>query len=562
MKNTINLETIDKDIHDILIPFLKVNSETATLGEKKSEAFLLDFLSHIPYFKENADHFGSFPIADDPLNRAVSWAMVKGADSNAVILLHHNDIVGVEDFKTLHHFAFQPQLLEKELLKMAGELQSEAREDLLSGEYLFGRGAADMKGGGAIQLALLKRYSEVKNLKGNIILLSLPDEENLSAGMRAAVNLLIELKEKYHLQYQYAFNSEPHQRKNKNNGLISEGSVGKMLAFVYVRGFLSHVGKVFEGLNPLSVLSEIAIETELSPLLSDHVDGESAPPPTWLYLRDRKENYDVSMPLGAGGCLSILTLDSDPTEILRILKKLARHSFNKVIKRMNDRYHIFCSNTGLQHGDLPWKPSVITYSELLKEAQEAHGKEFVSKYEEKLQEVNQKILKKEIDYMESSFLLTEFVYNFISDLSPRIILGLVPPYYPNVSNLILGEIPGSKQNLYEFLSNYSFKQFGQKYDREFYYTGISDLSYFALKNSIRIKEELQSNMPLYGASYRIPLENIEELSLPCMNIGPWGKDFHKLTERVYKKDLYEKTPALLNQAIQYVLQEDLITDCP
>ena len=28
-----------------------------------------------------------------------------------------------------------------------------------------------------------------------------------------------------------------------------------------------------------------------------------------------------------------------------------------------------------------------------------------------------------------------------------------------------------------------------------------------------------------------------------INIGPWGKDFHKLTERVYKEDLYERTPA-------------------
>ena len=38
-----------------------------------------------------------------------------------------------------------------------------------------------------------------------------------------------------------------------------------------------------------------------------------------------------------------------------------------------------------------------------------------------------------------------------------------------------------------------------------------------------------------------------------MNIGPWGKDFHKMTERVYKEDLYERTPMLLNRAVELIL---------
>jgi arginine utilization protein RocB len=43
-------------------------------------------------------------------------------------------------------------------------LQTDARNDLESGRFIFGRGTADMKGGGSIQLALLKRYSALKNL--------------------------------------------------------------------------------------------------------------------------------------------------------------------------------------------------------------------------------------------------------------------------------------------------------------------------------------------------------------------------------------------------------------
>jgi arginine utilization protein RocB len=47
---------------------------------------------------------------------------------------------------------------------------------------------------------------------------------------------------------------------------------------------------------------------------------------------------------------------------------------------------------------------------------------------------------------------------------------------------------------------------------------------------------------------------MEALSVPVINIGPWGKDLHKFTERVFKADLFERTPALLEAAIDYLLE--------
>ena len=41
-----------------------------------------------------------------------------------------------------------------------------------------------------------------------------------------------------------------------------------------------------------------------------------------------------------------------------------------------------------------------------------------------------------------------------------------------------------------------------------------------------------------------------------MYIGPWGKDFHKPTERVYKEDLYMRTPKILGVAITELLRND------
>lgn len=553
MIEKIEMKDIGKDIDEILRSYLAVNSETGTSGEKDIELFLMNYFDQIPYFQENKDLFGSWAIKDDYLERAVSWAMVKGEGQETVVLIHHNDVVGVEDFQSLKHFAFHPDQLEEELKRIAEELYPEAREDLLSGNYLFGRGTADMKGGGAIQLSLLKRYAALSKRKGNILLLALPDEENLSAGMRAAVDLLAELKEKHGLQYVYVLNSEPHQRRRPEAGLLAKGSVGKLLAFVYVRGFLAHVGKVFEGLNPAMLLSEIATQVELSPFLSDHERGETSPPPTWLYLRDRKEDYNVSMPLGAGGCVSILTLNSNPLLMMEKLKFVAEEAFLTVIERMNMRYAAFCASCGRPIEKLPWKVKVSTYGELMEEAYAAHGEKFSYAYERKHREINDKVMNGEADLRESTFVLTEFIYNYVPDLSPRVVLGFVPPYYPHVCNSLLENIPPQYASLYDQLAAYSVETFGQEYDKKYYYPGISDLSYFALRDSKVVEEELEKDMPLYGEAYSVPLAKIEELSMPCMNIGPWGKDFHKMTERVYKQDLYERTPALLNRAIEFLL---------
>ena len=80
-----------------------------------------------------------------------------------------------------------------------------------------------MKGGGSIQLALLERYSRMEHFRGNVIVIAVPDEENLSAGMRAGVELLAELKDRYKLNYKIMINSEPHQRKDFSQGIFSGG---------------------------------------------------------------------------------------------------------------------------------------------------------------------------------------------------------------------------------------------------------------------------------------------------------------------------------------------------
>lgn len=553
MKDLI-LKGIEKDIEEIFYPYVEIKSNTYTEREREIEPFLVNFFKNIPYFKNHPDHFGTYDVRNDLHNRKVCWGLVKGKGDETVILLHHFDVVSVEDYKILKPYAYSPKELEAELMKIKEDLPLDAKMDLESGEFIFGRGTADMKGGGAIQLALLKRYSEIKNLKGNILILAVPDEENLSAGMLSAVLLLKGLKEKFKLQYSMLINSEPHQRIDEEVGVISEGSVGKMMPFFYVRGYLSHAGKVFEGFNPVNLLSEIVRRTELNVELSDFIEDEASPPPTWLYFKERKEQYDVSLPPSAGGCLSVLTLNRDPTSLLDSIHEICYQAFVDIIKDMNEKYQAFGKRMDKSFGALPWEAKVVTFKELYDEAYSDYGETFKAKYDVALQDIKEKVQTGKLSIIEGNFQLVEAIYDFINDVSPRVVLGLAPPYYPNVANMYINSLSDKAKNLSSKVIDYSFKHFNQPYKREYFFTGISDLSYTSLTDSKLIKETLQENMPMFGSLYSIPLQEIEDLSVPCINIGPWGKEYHKFTERVLKEDLFHQTPELIHYAISSILE--------
>ena len=427
MKNDPFFCGIEKDIRDLLLGYMKVESFSFSPNERLAEPFLKEFFAGIPYFREHPEFCGAYEIQGDPLDRKVMFGMVRGRGNKAVVLIHHYDVVGIEDFKLLKEYAFSPDELEKKLLEVKDSLPTDAREDLESGGWLFGRGGCDMKAGGSIQWTLLKRYSELDDFEGNVIVVAVPDEENMSAGMRGAVRLLAELKDKYDLDYRMMINSEPQQRKSADEGIFSEGTVGKIMPFVYVRGYLSHVGKVFEGFSPVNLMSEIVRRTELNMDFTDAVGDECSPPPTWLYLKDSKTVYDVSMPLSMAGCISVLTLNQTPMTIIDRIKTICEESFDKILGEMRQSFDRFSSVAKPLVKELPWKPSVMSFMELYNEALRDHGDAFKAAYEEELEALTAKLTTGDTNILRCNFELVEKVFEYVDDLSPRVVYGLIPP---------------------------------------------------------------------------------------------------------------------------------------
>ena len=367
------------DIERIFYDLVKIKSDTGTKLELDIEEFIYNWLNKLPYFQDNKNNFGKYTLSNDSLNRAIVWGLLKGQGKETVILLHHHDVVDTFDYGILNEYALDPDKL---IQKISGaDINDDTRSDAESEKWIFGRGTADMKAGAAIHMSLIKKYSEKENFKGNILLLSVPDEESFSKGAREAASLLKKLKNDHNLDYQICIDGEAHERDDKGRSVFYEGSVGKTLVAVYVRGKKTHIGHIFQGLNPSHILSQIVTDIDMNPAFSDRVEKEVSPPPSWTYCRDTKEQYDASIPESAGGYFSVLTLSKSPKEILDEVKKITKISFDEVIKRINTHYDRYRIMGHMPIERLPWESKVVLFSQCYQEALEDSGEEFIKAYE-------------------------------------------------------------------------------------------------------------------------------------------------------------------------------------
>ena len=99
----------------------------------------------------------------------------------------------------------------------------------------------------------------------------------------------------------------------------------------------------------------------------------------------------------------------------------------------------------------------------------------------------------------------------------------------------------------------------QRYDypivtRKFY-PYISDLSYCGIAAAEHM-DKLTGNMPAWQLTYHLPVQAIQSISMPVVNIGPYGKDAHKLSERVCLEYSFDAMPLILQRTMEILLGVD------
>jgi arginine utilization protein RocB len=532
----------------VLKELTAIDSVSASTRENQAAVFIHHVLGAVPYFQRHPELYGARTIPGDPLKRDIVYALVRGRAKAAIILLGHYDVVEVEDYGRIRDYAFDIDRLPEQLAGM--DIDDDARRDLESGEWIFGRGAADMKGGVAIHLDYLEEYSQNPG-EGSLLFIAVPDEESYSLGMRKAVELLTELRERWDLEYELLINTEPTHREGGRQ-ILPIGTGGKCLPVALVQGKKAHAGAVFDGMNPIGVLGNIFAATELSMDFVDLKGDEATMPPSWTFFKDLKDTYDVSLPVWAAGYFNVLSFYTTPTEVMERLKGICRRAFEDYLDKTQEaflKYHALRSRR--PERDIPREYRIMDFRELIAHCREQRGEEFEEFYRNLYGDIKARVQANELNYPGATIRIMRGVLEFSGITAPAAVLGFAPPYYPAMCSTGISGKEGRIMDYFEVIREYSATEYGIDIRPEQYAVGLSDCSYAAIDRPFDYRS-FADNAPLWGDLYHIDFDLIEGLNVPCMILGPYSKDYHRMTERVQREDLTNRIPALIRRIGSHV----------
>jgi len=538
-------------IFELTKELVNIKSVVGTEEENRVSEKLYEVLSALPYYKEHPEDLFFVENLEDPQRRNSLMAVLKGQkeeNSTAVVLIGHIDTVGISDYGALAPYATNPDLLPDKLKEL--DLPEAVQKDIESGEYLFGRGVLDMKSGVSMIAHLLEAASgSLSDFSGNLVACFVSDEEGNSRGMLSCVPKLVELKNKEKFHYTVAIDTDYTSTRtlHDNNRYLYAGTVGKLMPSFYIVGKETHVGDPFGGLDANELASELVRKINLNVALSDESMGEVTVPPVTLRLRDLKPEYSVQTNRDAEVYFNYATHGITPEKVLAQLKKEAEESFQSVITKLQAQYDVFTERMHLPKGTLPWKVLVLTYEELFLQVERTFKdlSGYMNAYAEKL--LSQGIT----DEREVSMHMAKELTKISGRKEPLMLLYFSPPYYPHMA--VTGETEVEKK-LLSILEGFTDENGPHPVVFRKFYPYISDLSYFSLPEAEAV-EALKKNMPGFSVSYKLPLEEIRNLSLPVANIGPYGFDAHQYTERIEKEYSFEKLPPIFLNTVLGLLEK-------
>ena len=510
-------------------------------------------MSEMKYFKAHPENLYFVPVKGDKLGRKSVVAIVNGEkkpSDKTVVMIGHIDTVGISDYGPLAEYANQPLVLTEKFKEI--ELPAQVKKDLESGEYLFGRGIFDMKSGDAIIMALMEMISDdIENFEGNLIYGAVCDEEGNSGGMLNVVPELCRLQDEKNYDYLALLDTDymTEEYEGDENKYVYVGTVGKLMPTFFVVGKETHVGESFKGIDPNQIAAEITRRINLNPEFSDVAEGEVTLPPVTLKQRDLKPEYSVQIAKTAVVFFNYATHCSTPDQVLDKMVKAGQECFQNVVDMLNERYETFCEMAHRPFHKLPWEARTMTYHQLCEVVKAEVGEEF----DAKVQAYAEELMKDEtIDARDRNTRLVEFVHGMWSDKNPVLIVYFSQPYYPHI--YIKGDEPKEKALLDAVADAVDTTNTDYKLVYKKFFPYISDLSYGAAPREDGIIEAFMENMPGYGTVYNLPMKEMQRLNLPVLDIGSFGKDAHKFTERIEKKYTFEVAPELVYKTVMNLLK--------
>ena len=544
-------------MEQLAIELVRLRSVVGTGGERAVTIWIRDWLSRLPVFSAGHDKLLFEAIDGDEAGRGSLIAILEAPDptSETVLLLGHTDTVGVSDYAAAERFATDHYSLPAALQGL--ELDSISKADLESGGYVFGRGIFDMKAGiAALMLLAEELASRADRLKANFIFAFVPDEEGGSLGMLAAVKRLAAVSKERGWNFKAALDTDYMTGRFEEDTAkyVYLGTVGKLLPSIFVHGAATHVGEAFDGMDANFLAAVIMHSIDMDPKLCDEMGGEATQPPISLRMKDLKEEYSVQTTDGAFLYFNYATHKSTPDEVIRKLKARVESVMGEAAKELARRSteHSALSDAGRKAAYRV--PSVMTYDELLSCVRRHMG----DKLDDVISGFELGSGKSYPDLRDYSLALVREVHRHLPDQGPKAVIFLSPPYYPHIT----AEGDDGKANLLAQAAEKAVEEARSLFPYDIrtrkFYPYISDLSYCRLPSKNGAIDALVKNMPAWPKKYSLPLDDISALDIPVINIGPYGKDAHRPTERLSRAYSFDAMPFILKRTLELLTGTDLL----
>lgn len=547
------MEFTKEGMLDLTKKLVRIRSVSHTSGEKEAADALYSLLAEERYFQEHPDQLRFLSVEQGGLERRAVLAFVRaGRPVNGTVLLNgHFDVVDTDVCGDLADLAFDADAYTARVGQR--RISEEARKDLESGNWLFGRGVMDMKAGLALYMTYLAHMARHRDeLGANLLFLAVPDEEGNSVGMRGALSGLCAFLREQHLDLLAALSGEPAFWTSKTTAesrparILFTGTTGKIMPLFFCVGREAHVGYAFDGVNAAALAARVVCLMDCCPDFLDGTGRDTLTPPVCLKLKDLRDTYSVTLPERAAAYFNVLTVSRSPLDMLEICREVARRALDETLAGIREAGRRFQERSGRLDSPVPeWKPLVLAVHELMEQLGGKGGTQEVS---ERLRTFMAS-LPSGMDEREKGLAVIDHLVSLANLKGPAIVVGFLPPYYPQRLNLRATEKERRLRTIMEGVAADLEAQVGNISLVECF-SGIMDLSYMGFQGKADALQVLADNMPGWGTLFSLPMSDLLSLDVPIASVGPSGKDAHKDTERLELKYSFEVAPRMLERVIR------------
>jgi arginine utilization protein RocB len=343
--------------------------------------------------------------------------------------------------------------------------------------------------------------------------------------MRGVISCLATLREEEGLDLLACVDTEP-TFESPESIAVYHGTIGKIMPLYLCVGRETHVGEYYEGLNSTLIASYLNISLDGGKDTIETRGDETFQPQACLRMRDLRSRYAVTLPERTVLYYNCLTVAKTPETVLAEMREKAKLALKAALSHA---------------GRTDMEPRVLTVAEVLERAAEAAGGEKL--FETLLPRVAA------VDERERNIEFLSMALDITGEKGPLVVVGFVPPFYPPRVNG--NESPRERATRRAAgVIREKLKRHGLALTETEIFQGITDLSFTGFRGKTEELEALAANTPLWGRNYSLPLEDLRKIDIPCVLLGPIGKDSHKATERVELDYSFNVLPSVLRDFIR------------